>query len=952
MQYATTRLFRSLLGIFCLSLAFITGLTAAPQKFAHETSDLKPDPAVHFGVLTNGMRYAVAANHEPKGRASLRLLVNAGSLYETDDQQGLAHFLEHMAFNGSTHYPPGTLIEFFQRMGMSFGGDTNASTSFDHTQYLLELSSTQEATMAEGLHVLSDYANGLLLAPKEIDNERGIILSEKRARDSVGFRSFVAEHAFVFEGTRIPSRLPIGQAEVIQNAPRERFLDFYNTWYRPDLCTIVAVGDFDASAVEKQIVAIFSPFSARAPERTKPDFGRIAPSAGLHVKYHGEPEAPATQLSLSAIAPYQANPDTAAKRIEDLPRQIANAIINQRLSILVKKEGAPFSGARAGFSTGYDLIERASITLMCKPEQWEAALALGEQELRRAIEFGFQEAELKEVVANYLKRLEIAVKAAPTRRSPEVADALCASIKEEEVFTSEATDMALLKPALEKITIADCATAFRKIWKPDNRFIFVTGNVNLGADAEPAIKAAYEKAHAKPVTPPEKEAAAVWAYSNFGAPGKIAQRQQVADLDATLITFENGVRLNIKKTDFTAGIIGVRARVGDGSMTEPASKRGLTQIAASIFDLGGLGKHSTDDMRRILAGKTVGLRFNADTDAFELSGNTSPGDLLLQFQLLAAKITDPGYRPEAMRLTRKGIEQLYIGFQHTPNGPLALELANLIADGDPRFGLPSKEVLLSRTIDEVKAWLQPSLSKGPIEVAVVGDLDIDAVIDAAAKTLGALPVREKRIPHPELLKVRFPAQPFQREYSIDSQIPKGLAVFYWPTTDGLDAHIARRLSLLASVMTDRLRVKIREEMGGTYSARARSFASDTFPAYGYLNTNIDIDPATAVKIRDAVNAIATDLANNGVTEDELNRAKLPLMTSLRESARTNAYWLNVLGRAQEKPIVLDWARDRESDNQAISKADLDNLAKTYLQPGKVSSATIVPQAAKPAPRTP
>ena len=200
-------------------------------------------------MLPNGIRYVVYPNKEPQGRASLRLLVLAGSLHENENQRGVAHFLEHMAFNGSTHYAPGTLVKFFQRMGMSFGGDTNASTSFDRTQYLLELAHTDQATLAEGLQVLTDYAGGLLLLEDEIDKERGIIMSEKRTRDNVGFRTFIAQFEFMLGDTLLPKRIPIGLPEIIEQAPRERFTEFWDIWYRPEKMTVVAVGDFDAAAV-------------------------------------------------------------------------------------------------------------------------------------------------------------------------------------------------------------------------------------------------------------------------------------------------------------------------------------------------------------------------------------------------------------------------------------------------------------------------------------------------------------------------------------------------------------------------------------------------------------------------------------------------------------------------------------------------------------------------------
>jgi zinc protease len=227
---------RKLLVLIALTIALPVLAAPPPSKprFGQETSDLKPETAAHFGTLPNGLRYVVLANKEPRDRASLRLVVVAGALQETEDQRGLAHYLEHMAFNGSTHYAPGTLVEFFQRMGMSFGGDTNAYTSFDHTAYMIELPDTKPATLDEGLRVFADYAGGLFLLDNMVDKERGIILSEKRARDSVEYREFVAEFGFVLDGMLLPQRMPIGLAPVIEQATRDRFVDFYNTWYRPE----------------------------------------------------------------------------------------------------------------------------------------------------------------------------------------------------------------------------------------------------------------------------------------------------------------------------------------------------------------------------------------------------------------------------------------------------------------------------------------------------------------------------------------------------------------------------------------------------------------------------------------------------------------------------------------------------------------------------------------------
>src|SRR4051812_5972938 len=270
-SFCGTMPMRRIVPLLALALAFLVGPVSAAIPFPQETSDLKMDPTAKFGTLPNGMRYVVRANKEPKERASFRLLVEAGAVHEKDDQQGLAHFLEHMAFNGSEHYAPGTLIEFFQRMGMNFGGDTNASTWFTRTLYLLELPDTKAATLNEGMKVFSDYAGSLLLKPEEIDKERGIILSEKRTRDSVGYRTSVAMRNFMLDGTAFQKRDVIGTDAVLKTAGRDRFVDFYNAWYRPEVMSVVIIGDIDAKAVVKQLTEAFSPLQPRAPARPQPD---------------------------------------------------------------------------------------------------------------------------------------------------------------------------------------------------------------------------------------------------------------------------------------------------------------------------------------------------------------------------------------------------------------------------------------------------------------------------------------------------------------------------------------------------------------------------------------------------------------------------------------------------------------------------------------------------------
>ncbi len=931
--------------LFAVLLAPVLALAA---DFPHQISDLPSDPAVTWGRLDNGLRYALRHNAEPRGRISARLAIRVGSIYENDNQRGLAHFLEHMAFNGSRHFPAANVVEFFQKLGMEFGGDTNASTGFDRTIYQLELPDTKPATLHESLTFLADVAGGLTLDPGEIDKERGIILSEKRARDSVGLRTFLAELDFLVPETRFPQRLPIGTEEVIRTADRARFAEFFDAWYRPERMVLVLVGDFDPKAVESAVKELFGPLVARAPALPEPRLGTVSPSNEVVALLHTEKEAGSTNVALETVVPYAYETDNAANRLRYVPRTLALRMLNRRLSILAKQEGAPFLSGIVGVTEQFEFFRNASIELNCRPDQWSAALGVAEQELRRALDHGFQSEELAEAVAEMKNNLEQAVRTAPTRHSNELADELADNLLDRNVTMHPKDDLALYAPALVAVTPEACTEALRATWsEAGGRKIFVSGNLELPR-APQNITAAYNASRRTIVTPPAKQAPAAFAYTDFGKPGKVGETRTVGDLGVTLLEFKNGVRLNLKPTDFEAGRIRISVRLGGGTLTLPADQRGLELLANVAFTTGGLGKHSVDDLQRLLAGKTLGLGFGAQDDAFTFAGSTNREDLLLQLQLFCAYLTDPGYRPESIRQVHKAADQLYLRLAHTADGPLRLQVAPLLANGDPRFGLPPKEVLLGRSLNELKAWLTPQFARGPIEIAIVGDFDPDATVTAVAQTFGALPKRQSKPRYDEARRVAKLTDPVAKEYTIESEIPKALVRLYWPATDGRDIKLARRLRLLSDVFADRLRVKIREGLGGTYSPNASPDLSDTYPDYGYLIADATVAPDDTRRIADAIKAVAADLRASGVTDEELVRAKQPVLTALRESSRTNAYWIgSVLAAAQEFPERLEWSRTRYSDNESVTAAELSDLAKQYLDPARASEFTIIPVKPKP-----
>jgi len=941
------RIARSLAPPLFLALGVALGAPAEPPAGGPE---LRTDPAARTGTLPNGLRYVILPNREPAGRASLRLLVLAGSFGEADSQRGLAHFVEHLAFDGSAHYAPAAMAGTLRRLGAGPGADANATTSFDRTLYRLELPDASAATLAEGLRVLADIGGSLRMDPAMVDKERAAILDEIRTRDSAGYRTMVARLELMEAGTRVPERLPIGQEAVVEKCGRQALVAFYDTWYRPELMAVVAVGDFDAAAVERQVAGAFSPLAPRGPPPPPVDLGRVAGSKGVRTLFHAEPDAADTRVVIASVAPSRRQADTAAGRTRDLARRLTTEMVNRRLAALAKRPNAPFTSGNADVNEAFNLYRESSIEVACRAERWTQALEAADQELRRAFAFGFRADELNEAAGALRAELERA--AAAPRRSEDIASEVADSLALGRVFTSPADDLALLGPALARVSLRDCALAFQAAWEAPGRFVFVAGNARLGGDGNSAIAFAYSRALAVDVAPPGMDVGFTWAYSDFGPAGAVAKRRHIDDLDITEVTFANGVRLNLKKTDFEENVIRVAARLGTGQLTEPAATEpGLSAFSGLTFSAGGLGRHSAEELGRILHGRSVGVHFASTLDAFELTGETNRADLALEFQLLAASIADPGYRPEALRDARKRVEVEYAKFEHTDRGPLALQVPRLLFGGDPRFGLPPKSVMLARSLDEVRAWLGPQLAHGALEVSAAGDLDIEAAIDAAAATLGALPRRDARPPLDEQRKVSFPSQPFARDFAVDMGVPKSLVAVYWPTSDGMDVHRAKRLVILANLLSERVRARARDQLGGNVSPSVASSASDVFPGYGYLVAIAETEPAKAKRLQDLVIAAAGDLSANGVTRDELDRVKNPLLTSVLETERTNRYWMTVLGRAQELPEVLDWARSRYADFESINTAEVNALARAYLAADRASRVIVHPALAQ-APRSP
>ena len=914
-----------------------------PRPWEHARSDVPVDARIRFGALDNGLRFAWAANPEPKERVYLRLHVDVGSLAEEEHERGLAHFLEHMAFNGSKNFPAGTLIEWFQRHGMSFGADTNAHTSFSETVYKLDLPNADAETIREGLRVLRDFADGLLLAQEEIDKEKGVIDGEERERDSAAWRVQERQLDVLFEGTRIAERLPIGKPEVRARFTAKSVRAFYARWYRPDAMTLVAVGDLGPLDPAPLFAEAFGDMETpAAPLPAEPAIGRAARHD--HVLAIHEPEIPSVALALEKLRPYEEEPFTVAEWLEDLPLDYARSMLNLRFAELAKEEATPFLGAGADSAAALEVFEGESLSLSCAPEKWEAALAAAEQELRKALEFGFRQAELDEVRADALRGLDEAVEREPTAHSNAILNEILAAAEDEYVPTDARTNRTILQPATEALTLEQCQTAFRAAWASGELSLTASGNLDLGPDAQEKLLAAYHASAAVPVERDIVAEAASFAYASDPAlSGPIAARTHVDDLDFTTVRFQNGVVLHVKRTDFKEQQILLAVRLGEGELTLDPARSVVNFVGQQVFNGAGLAAHSEDDLRRLTAGKLVGVSFGVGEDAFQLGGGTTREDLLFQLELLCAYLEAPGWRADGLVQFRRGLPLYFEGLAHQHQGPVALHFFPALFEHDPRNSLPTQEAAAAVEMEDVRAWLAPVLAEGALELTLVGDLDVEETIALAARTLGRLPARRAWQPFDERRNVPVPKSGLRQTHTIDTQVPKSLVLIVFPIPDALETRARRYGGLLGTVVNDRLRVEVREKLGAAYSPGAGTQQSTVYPGSGLLLIQAMSDPDKVDTLVEACLGVARSLAESGVTDEEVARLKEPLLKQRRDAKRQNGFWLNVLAEADRKPHQLDDLRSADAFYETFTAADLTPFAQQYLQPERASIVVVNPK---------
>jgi zinc protease len=907
----------------------------------HDQSDLQPDPSLVFGRLDNGLRYVFMTNHKPKDRVALYLNVQAGSMHETEEQRGVAHFLEHMLFNGTTHYPPGTLVEYFQSIGMGFGGDTNAHTGFDETVYNLLLPSGSPKVLEEGLRVLADYARGALLLPEEVDRERGIILAEKRTRDSAASRVSKEQMQFDFAGTLVAQRDPIGTEKVLHSADSRLLRSFYDRWYRPENMMVIAVGDMNLKEAEKILKQYFSTLKGVGQIGACPPFGTVAES-GTAVLFHPEPELGYANVALTTVFNTQPRPDTLAWEKEQLRQYVAVSMLSDRLDTLEQKPDSPLAQPRAMAGIFVQRIGYATLATRTEPGKWQQGLTLLQTTLAQALQNGFSEGELRRAKREIAAYLEKAVQTASSRDSGEIAGQIIRKLNSNEVILSPTQEMTLYHPVLEKMTLDEVNSALRQLWSGSRRLVAVAGAVDSsltkGREKE-QISKVFHANEVKPITPWVEEQRVAFPYLPAPATiGTIVDQVQHKDIGVESYVVQGGVRVNVKSTDFQANQVLLSVQFGKGRQSEPVD--GLGMMAEGVVRESGVGQLTREQLETALTGTNVSLDFRVGPESFSLNGTSLSRELELLLQLVYCRLHDPAFRPEAFRRSRDNLHRMYEQLGNTVEGIQQMQGERFLAGSSREYGLPSWEQVAQIQLRQIGVWLKPEFSREPLEINIVGDIQPKEVLRLVTKYFGS----EQRTGEEDTQggAIVFPAGE-QRFLPVNSSIDKALLTVSWQTGDYWDINRTRRLNLLAAVLDDRLRIKIREELGAAYSPQVFSQPSRVHAGFGLLTSRLTVAPDRAVSLAEVIKKVAADLGAKGVSEDELRRALQPTLTSIKDIKRDNRYWLEaVLNLSSRHPQQLQWPLTITEGFAAITADELTMLAKRYLQEKQAAMVVVAP----------
>ncbi|WP_089718484.1 M16 family metallopeptidase [Candidatus Entotheonella palauensis] len=922
----------------CCALIVLLALslfTARSQAAIDPKTPLPLDPAIHIGTLDNGLTYWIREHATPPGKVSFWLHVASGSVNEADGQEGIAHFLEHLAFNGTTHFPPGELVKFFESIGLRFGQHQNAFTGFNQTTYTLTLPNTEADTIDKGLLYLSDVAFGMLLTPEEIDKERNVILEERRARK--GVRQRLTEQIFpeLLPGSRAAQRLPIGLESTIARVQRDDFKAYYDKWYHPGKVTILAVGDAPVETIRTAINKHFGNWQRSEPVPEDLSYG-VKPYEASRAIVITDPELTTASVETLAIGPRRMLVTVGDYR-ERIVHRLGTWIVNRRLQQLVQEGKAPFQSARVSVSSLFGVATQRGAEADAEPAAWPEALSSLLVEVERARRYGFTPQELDNAKTAFLTNIEHAAQTESTRDARFFLRMMNRALSNEERPRSAAQSLELQKQLLPDITLQEVADAFATAFAPGPKAALVTlperDDVSVPSKAQ--VLSLVDAAMAKEIEPWQGAERISALLENRPEPGAIAERSHDDILDITSVTFDNNVRLHYRFMDFKKDNVMVTISLAGGKIRETEANRGITSLATQPLIQPATSRFSSTALRDYMTGKKVSVsaQHTPDTVRFTVSG--TPEALEDGLQLTYLLLHEATIEPASVALWEQQLLQS-IEARRTRVNALTREASRLLLSGnDPRMRAVTSEQVKARAKDipQAQAWLDRLLQTAPIEVAIVGDMPEDRALALAATYLSSLPKRQRTDSSLTALRqVQGFTGPAERTVEVETITPRAQPILMWRSAPWSDVRGRRISYLMARILESRMREEIREKRGLTYSTSTYVRPARVYPAMSALHVQFTADPDKVEEAVRIARSVVETYAAEGPTDAEMQTVRTQMKNTIETMLQEPRFWVNLLANLDYHGTNLKNLHGLLDQVLAFTKADIVQALQQTVQP--------------------
>jgi zinc protease len=929
-----------------LILILLAAVCPAAISQTPELSQPMPvDPKITMGKFPNGLRYYILPNKKPEKRAELRLVIKAGSILEDDDQRGLAHFVEHMAFNGTKNFPKHELIAFIESLGMRFGADLNAYTSFDETVYMLQVPTDKPGAMERAFQVLEDWAHNVTFDPAEIEKERGVVLEEWRSSRGAGMRTTEKLFPIVFKGSRYAERIPIGTPEIIQKGKPERLVQFYKDWYRPDLMAVVAVGDFDRAAIEKLIKNHFGSLTNPASPRPRPSYD-VPDRVDTGYAVSTDQEATSTTIEVNTILPAVEEGTVGVYRQKTVDR-LFSFMLNARFAEIAQKPDAPFIMAVTGRGPFLARTKDvAYLTALAKEDAVELGLRALLVEAERVARFGFTETELARQKASILRFYEQATLEKENAESPAKAAEYIRNFLQGETLPSIEDEYALHQRFVPGITLAEINKLARE-WFPNsvqNRLVVLTAPQKAGLAIPDEAKLA---AIIKEPLPAELKAyvdtiGSATLLASLPAPGKIVNTTKNEKAGLTIWELSNGVKVVLKPTTFQADEILFRASSPGGTSLASDADYVPASTATQLIAAGGLGKFNVIDLGKMLSGKVASASAYITELEEGLNGHSSRKDLETMFQLIFLRFTQPRADANVFAVAANQTKTMLANQGVVPEMAFIEALTTALYQNHPRRQRPTVATVDQWNLDKSLAFYKDRFADASdFTFYFVGSFDEAAMKPLVERYLGSLPSIKRKETWKDV-GVKIPSG------VVDKKVEKGIEpksmsiiIFSGPFVFEQERRIALRA--MTEILQTRLLAMIREELGGTYNISAEE-GYDKYPKAEYnVTIHFGSSPERTEALIKRVFEEIEKFKAEGPTEKQLADEKEKLLREFETSSKENNYLLSQIAQRYhngEDPAGI-WALPEFY--KKLDAATIKEAAKTYLNTASYVKVSLFPE---------